>query len=203
MEFCWNFAEVSKDFSCGSGIDILETNACHKGAPEKRSDRHDRNSLAWPRRPGGIHRSPNAWRCSCGRGEIRSSVFRLSGRNVGGAPVTAFTRIAGAQILNRSEAMQPHFVVVLDETLFGPAITDRLRPDGVILINTSNPEKYPPGPNCRIVTLDATAMAMQVLGRPIGNVAMFAALAAVSGTGRAGDGGGGCAGVPCQKRSAS
>ena len=99
-----------------------------------------------------------------------------------GAPVTAFTRIAGTQILNRSEAMQPHFVVVLDETLFGPAITDRLRPDGVILINTSNPEKYPPGSNYRIVTLDATAMAMQALGRPIGNVAMFAALAAVSGT---------------------
>lgn len=99
-----------------------------------------------------------------------------------GAPVTGFTRIDTKKILNRSEAMQPDYVVVMDEALFGPAVTEGIKANGVIVINTANPEKYPDtNSGYRIVTLDATSQALAALGRPIANVAMLAALVAVSG----------------------
>ena len=99
-----------------------------------------------------------------------------------GAPVTGFTRIDEKKILNRSEAMQPDYVVVMDETLFGPAVTEGVKKNGILVINTDNPGKYSEADvGCRIAAIDATALALAALGRPIANVALLAALVAVSG----------------------
>lgn len=97
-----------------------------------------------------------------------------------GAPVTGFTRIDTKKILNRSEAMCPDYVVVMDETLFASPVTEGVKPGGVILINTAYPEKYPVTPDLHVTVLDGTSLALRILGRPISNVAMLAGLTAIS-----------------------
>lgn len=98
-----------------------------------------------------------------------------------GAPVTGFTRIDTKKILNRSEAMQPDYVVVMDETLLGPAVTEGVKTSGTLLINTNNPQKYAKiTAGYRVIAIDATSLALAALGRPISNVAMLAALTAAS-----------------------
>ena len=98
-----------------------------------------------------------------------------------GAPVTGFTRIDTKKLLNRSEAMQPDYVVVMDETLLGPAVTEGVKTSGTLLINTNNPEQYAEiTAGYRVIAIDATSLALAALGRPISNVAMLAALTAAS-----------------------
>ena len=71
--------------------------------------------------------------------------------------------------------------MVLDETLMGPSVTTGLKENTVILINTSEPKKYEGLVSNRIVTIDATTLALEILGRPITNTAMMGALVAISG----------------------
>jgi len=97
-----------------------------------------------------------------------------------GAPVTGFTRINEEKITDRSELDVCDYVVILDETLWGRDVTAGLKPETVIIINTSSPEKYKTEGGHKIVALDATALALQELGKPITNITMMGALVAVS-----------------------
>lgn len=89
-----------------------------------------------------------------------------------GAPVLAFTKISDDKILDRSEVRKCDYIVVLDETLYSPTFLDDLKPDGFVVLNTGHPEKY----NASIRTIDATSIALKVLGKPITNTAMLGAL---------------------------
>lgn len=98
-----------------------------------------------------------------------------------GAPVLGFTRINDLKITDRSELDTCDYVVVLDETLWGPDVLHGLKPESVIIINTKVPEKYSCQTKCKLVGIDATQMAMEHLGLPITNTALMGALVAVSG----------------------
>lgn len=99
-----------------------------------------------------------------------------------GAPVLGFTKIDDKKIFDRSAVTQCDYVVVLDETLVDENITSGLRPGGSILMNTKNPDRYQEIANgFDLVDLDATGLALEILGRPITNTAMFGALVAKSG----------------------
>lgn len=97
-----------------------------------------------------------------------------------GAPVLGFTRIDEEKITDRSEVDSCDYVVVLDETLWGDSVLSGLKENTVIIINTDSPDKYK-GLDKKIVTLDATSLALEHLGRPITNTAMMGALVAVGG----------------------
>lgn len=97
-----------------------------------------------------------------------------------GAPVLAFTRIDERPVSDRSPVRGCDWVVVLDDTLMSPTVVRGLR-GGAVLVNTSCPAEQWSGLGVRVLTLDATEKAAQVLGRPIVNTAMLAALVAVSG----------------------
>jgi len=98
-----------------------------------------------------------------------------------GAPVLAFTRIDDKKITNRSEVKSCDYVVVLDETLAEDSVLQGLKPDGALIINTSDPGHYKEKfPGVHIITLDATNLALEIMGRPITNTAMFGALVAGS-----------------------
>lgn len=97
-----------------------------------------------------------------------------------GAPVWSFTKIDDEKIVDRSQPARCRYLVILDETLLNPSIENYLTDDGVIILNTANSGKYG-FINHRLVTLDATKMALDILGRPITNVAMLGAFAGVSG----------------------
>ena len=100
-----------------------------------------------------------------------------------GAPVLAFTRIDDKKITDRSEVQNCDFVVVMDETLIDENITNGLKEDGTIVINSAHPERYSDKElkGCKVIALDATSLALQILKRPITNTAMMGALIAASG----------------------
>lgn len=97
-----------------------------------------------------------------------------------GAPVLGFTRIDSSKITDRSELDTCDYVVVLDETLWEDGVTVGLKDETIIIINTDNIERYSNLTNNKIIGIDATAMALDILGMPITNTAMMGALIAVS-----------------------
>lgn len=97
-----------------------------------------------------------------------------------GAPVTGFTKISDTKITDRSEVQECDYVVVLDETLINENVKKGLKKDGVVIINSAHPEKYEVLKDVRTVALDATSLALEVIGKPITNTAMLGALIAVS-----------------------
>jgi len=98
-----------------------------------------------------------------------------------GAPVLGFTRIDSNKITDRSEVDMCDYVVVLDETLWGPGVLSGLKEETIIIVNTATPDKYMNQVTNKIITLDATTLALEYLGRPITNTAMLGALVAVGG----------------------
>jgi len=98
-----------------------------------------------------------------------------------GAPVLAFTRISDSPICDRSDIIDCDYAVVLDETLFGEPVRNGLKPGAIVVVNTMKDAAAYTIPGCRTITIDATGLALQVLGRPITNVPMLGALAAATG----------------------
>jgi pyruvate ferredoxin oxidoreductase gamma subunit len=100
-----------------------------------------------------------------------------------GAPVLGFTRIDSKPIHDHSKVYSCDYVVVLDETLLEVVnVREGLKPDGVLLINSSQDAAcFTFAPECRVYTIDASSIAQEVLKQPVANTAMFGALVAVSG----------------------
>jgi pyruvate ferredoxin oxidoreductase gamma subunit len=100
-----------------------------------------------------------------------------------GSPVLGFTRIDTKPIHDHSKVYTCDYVVVLDETLLEVVdVREGLKPGGVLLINTGRPATdFQTGDGYEVYTIDATQLALDVLGQPITNTPMFGALVAVSG----------------------
>lgn len=100
-----------------------------------------------------------------------------------GAPVTAFVRVANRPLLRHCEVVHPVILVIQDHTLLHMrATTDGLREDGAILVNCSKPaESIGMLDGHKVVTIPATAMANDFLGKPIPNTALLAALVTLTG----------------------
>ena len=97
-----------------------------------------------------------------------------------GAPVKAYTKIASREeIIPRTPILEPDVVVVMDPSLLAlPETTVGLKPSSTLIINTSRRpwEVIKPGLNVKVVTLDATKIAIDKLGKPIVNTALLGAL---------------------------
>jgi 2-oxoacid:acceptor oxidoreductase gamma subunit (pyruvate/2-ketoisovalerate family) len=97
-----------------------------------------------------------------------------------GAPVQAFTRISDEPIIIHSMVYEPDVVVVLDSTLLGPEVVEGVSQETVLVINTEEApqqikEKLGLAGN-EVWVVNATEMAMKILGRPITNTAVLGAL---------------------------
>lgn len=99
-----------------------------------------------------------------------------------GAPVLGFTRIDNKPITDHSQVYTCDYVVVLDETLMETVeVTKGLKAGGAILINTkSNPDSFRFNSNFKVITVDATQIALEELGAPMANTAMLGAFAAMN-----------------------
>lgn len=97
-----------------------------------------------------------------------------------GAPVLGFTKIDDKKITDRSEVVECDYAVVLDETLMNEQISKGIKKNGTIVINTTHPERYNYLKGINIVSIDATTIALETLGKPITNTAMLGALIAIS-----------------------
>jgi pyruvate ferredoxin oxidoreductase gamma subunit len=109
--------------------------------------------------------------------------FPAFGPERSGAPLLAFTRISDEPIELHSMIYEPDIVVVLDPTLLATQdVKEGLKKGGTIVVNFSgSPEdllkslKAEKG-EYKVFYVNATKLAMDVLGRPIMNTAMVGAL---------------------------
>lgn len=100
-----------------------------------------------------------------------------------GAPIQAYVRIDKSPITTYNQIREPDYVIVLDPTLIGPGILGGLKPEGVIVLNTSRPASDfgELSGGRTVAAIDATAIAVQKgLGTravPIVNTTMMGAVA--------------------------
>ena len=109
---------------------------------------------------------------------LHAQAFPAFGAERRGAPVIAFVRINHEPIKRRCQVATPDFLIIQDEALMNiPSITDGLKPGGSILLNASrSSEEYADdSDNRNLVTLPATRLAQQYLGRPVPNTALLSA----------------------------
>jgi pyruvate ferredoxin oxidoreductase gamma subunit len=113
-----------------------------------------------------------------------SQAFPYFGTERRGAPVTAFARIGDEPIRIRSQIYEPDYVIVQDPSLI-PAVdvAGGIKDDGLIIINS---EKKPGDihlhTKATVKTIDATALALEVIGVPIVNTALLGAFAGATRT---------------------
>lgn len=109
--------------------------------------------------------------------------FPFFGAERRGAPVRAFTRVDDKKIYVKTQVYEPNYVVVLDETLIETEdVLEGLKDEGIVIINTQRkPDEVKLSESVKCATVDATGVALEVLGRPITNTAILGALAKATG----------------------
>ena len=103
-----------------------------------------------------------------------------------GAPVRAFLRISKKPIQIYAQVYAPDIVVCIDPTLLDVVNpSEGLKEDGTLVLNTTlSPDEvrakygFKSG---KVVTVDATSIAMEILGRPFYNMPTMAAAVKASG----------------------
>lgn len=115
-----------------------------------------------------------------------AQAFPSFGSERTGAPVVAFCRIADNAIRVREPVMAPDALIIQDETLLGQVdVFAGLLSDGYVLINSTRTfselglddlvSDRAPG---RLITVPATDLALEYLGRPVPNAVLLGAFAA-------------------------
>jgi len=112
-----------------------------------------------------------------------AQAFPAFGAERRGAPVMAFVRIADKAFKRRCQVIQPAFLIIQDEALVAvPSVAEGLLPHGGILVNAAQPARPQGIPaDSDVQSLAATALATEVLGRPVPNTALLAAFLSMTG----------------------
>ncbi len=109
-----------------------------------------------------------------------SQAFPSFGTERRGAPVTAFARISDRFIRLRSQIYEPDYIVVQDPSLLEVIdVASGLKSTGKALINTEK-SSIRLNTQAEVHTINATRIALDVLGVPIVNTAMIGAFAALT-----------------------
>jgi pyruvate ferredoxin oxidoreductase gamma subunit len=101
-----------------------------------------------------------------------------------GAPVLSFCRVDDRPIRSHDPVTTPDAVVVQDPTMLHlPGILDGLRPEGLLLVNSTHApgDLGLDGLPARVVTVPATDLSRERLGRPLPNTVLLGALAGLTG----------------------
>jgi len=118
-----------------------------------------------------------------------AQAFPSFGSERTGAPVVSFCRIDDRPIRTREPIAEPDAVIVQDVTLVHQVdLFAGLRPSGYVLLNTTKSfeelglaellDRFPAG---RLVTVAATELALEEIGRPLPNAVLLGAFAALTG----------------------
>jgi pyruvate ferredoxin oxidoreductase gamma subunit len=122
--------------------------------------------------------------------DLHSQAFPTFGSERTGAPVVAFCRFDDKPIRLREPIVEPDALIVQDPTLLHQVdLFGGVPDDAYVLVNTSRSidelglgdvvARFRPG---RFVTIPATEIAREQLGRPLPNAALLGAFAALTGT---------------------
>jgi pyruvate ferredoxin oxidoreductase gamma subunit len=115
-----------------------------------------------------------------------AQAFPSFGSERTGAPVVAFCRVGDNPIRTREPIATPDVVVIQDPTLLHQVpVFEGLRDGGTIIINTSRPLAAlgldDLAASHHVVTVAATALAREHIGRPLPGAPLLGALAALTG----------------------
>jgi pyruvate ferredoxin oxidoreductase gamma subunit len=113
-----------------------------------------------------------------------SQAFPSFGSERTGAPVVAFCRIDDHTIRSREPIVTPDALIVQDPTLLHQvAVFEGVKPRAYVLINTARgaEELGLEELDARLLTVPATELARERLGRPLPNAALLGAFAAFTG----------------------
>jgi len=122
-------------------------------------------------------------------GGRHAQAFPSFGSERTGAPVVAFCRMDDKEIRLREPIMEPDALIIQDPTLLHQVdVFSGLKKDGYILINTTKTfEQLGLGEFVKwfqpdhLLTVPATELAMKHVGRPVPNVPLLGAFAALGG----------------------
>lgn len=100
-----------------------------------------------------------------------------------GAPVQSFVRISDQPVRARNQIYAPDYLIVQDPTLIGTIdVTAGLKADGLMIIDTEkDPGKLKLNTQAKVLTIPATKIALEIIGRPIQNTTLLGYFAAVTG----------------------
>ncbi len=144
--------------------------------------------IRWHGRGGqGTVTAAKVFADACLSGGRYVQAFPEYGPERAGAPLRAFTRISDRELRMHCPVTKPNIVVVVDATLLDSInIAAGAPDDAAFIINTSKDpkeirEKLQAKPTQKIITVDATKIAIETIGRPMPNAALVGTLAKVSG----------------------
>ncbi|HCZ06174.1 MAG TPA: pyruvate synthase [Thermotogae bacterium] len=110
--------------------------------------------------------------------------FPEYGAERSGAPMRAFNKISSSYIRSHAPVLNPDVVVVLDDTLLGAIpITDGMKEDSVLIVNTTRGVEWVrkrTGFSGKICIVKATDIALEEIGRGMPNTPMLGALVKVT-----------------------
>jgi len=99
-----------------------------------------------------------------------------------GAPMNAFLRVDEKEIRERSQIYEPDYLLVVDSTLLqGEDVFSGFKKGGVAIINGKERIKLPSLPERKIYLVPGNKIALEVIGRPLGNTALLGAFARATG----------------------
>lgn len=99
-----------------------------------------------------------------------------------GAPVTAFSRMDERPVRLRSQIYTPDYVIVQDPSLLEIIdVTSGLKDEGIVIINTEKKASdIDVNTKAKVVIVDATKIALEILGVPIVNTSMLGIFSAAT-----------------------
>jgi pyruvate ferredoxin oxidoreductase gamma subunit len=115
-------------------------------------------------------------------GGIYAQAFPAFGVERRGAPVQAFVRFDDKKIRLRSQVYEPDYIIVQDSTLIRDVnVFHGVKKGGIAIVNTEKAPDYKVPDGVKLITIDATTIALKTLGVPITNTTLLGAFAAASG----------------------
>ena len=99
-----------------------------------------------------------------------------------GAPMNAFIRIDDKEIRLRTQIDEPDYVLVMDSTLMrGFDVFSGIKKGGIALIDEKEGVAMPSVDGAKVYSIPANEIAMEIIGRPLGNTTVLGAFVAATG----------------------
>ena len=115
-------------------------------------------------------------------GGVFAQAFPAFGVERRGAPVQAFVRFDNKKIRLRSQVYEPDYIIVQDSTLIKDVnVFLGVKHGGIVIVNTEKTPDYQVPDGVKLITIDATSIALKALGLPITNTSLMGAFAAATG----------------------
>ncbi len=122
-----------------------------------------------------------------GQAAFADGMFALAFPSFGsermGAPVQSFVKISDKPIRARNQIHEPDYLIVQDSTLISMIdVTSGLKSGGLVIVDSERkPEELGLKIDGRVLTIPATKIAMEIIGRPVQNTTLLGYFAAVTG----------------------